>query len=108
MPLKKGKSDETVSENISELTRSNKNRKKKRPHKQIVAIAKDKQRESMSTKREEMFPVTKKPQHIAPIASDGIHVDKNRDLSGAGLQQQATGGADDNTIEEVKDTGNIF
>lgn len=46
MPLRSGTSKKTISENISELEHSNTKAGKKRSHKQNVAIALEKARES--------------------------------------------------------------
>jgi hypothetical protein len=46
MPLKKGKSQKTISENISELEHSKTKAGKKRTHKQNIAIALSEARKS--------------------------------------------------------------
>jgi len=46
MPLKRGKSRETISENISELEHSKTKAGKKRTHKQNIAIALEQARKS--------------------------------------------------------------
>jgi hypothetical protein len=54
MPLKPGKSKKVISENISELTQANKSKSpsKKRPRKQIIAIALNKAGKSKKKKRD--------------------------------------------------------
>ena len=51
MPLKKGKSKKTVSENISELEHSQTEAGKRRTHKQNIAIALSEARKSGKKKR---------------------------------------------------------